>query len=328
MTISLKALAQLILANVETLESACAKHGTDYPSLDDPFAPSALNADPVAANASRVIVGAAAQLIATVRDPIEMLQDHCSSMYTAAAVGFVNSNDVADILQVSGPQGLHSKDLGKKIGVDASLTDRVMRYLATRHFFREVEPNIFANNKISSLILKNKSLSDIQADPASKYDLSPGAAMAGHFAEEAFMGSQSIAQYLKDPGPYQSPFNMAIKDTTNIFAWFEQPDNVWRGRRFVTAMKGGGERFPPEIFTSAIDWKALEPGSTVVDVGGNVGSVTLPIAKSFPHLHYVVQDLEHVIPEAKEFWKANLPEALSENRVELQGIPLSNLFLI
>ncbi|KAL0952690.1 hypothetical protein HGRIS_006929 [Hohenbuehelia grisea] len=318
MTSTLKALAQLILSNVETLESAAAKHGIDYPSLEADFAPSALNADPVAANASRVIVGAAAQLIATVRDPIEMLQDHCSSMYTAAAVGFANSNDVADILHESGPQGLHSKDIGQKIGVEGSLTDRVLRYLATRHFFREVAPNVFANNKISSLLLKNKPLKDIQADPVAKYDLSPGAAMAGHFTEEAFMGSERIYDFLKNPGPYQSPFNMAIKDTTNIFAWFEKPDNVWRGRRFVTAMKGGGDRFPPEVFSSAIDWKALKSGSTVVDVGGNVGSVTLPLAKANPHLKFVVQDLDHAITEAKGYWKENFPEALSDGRVDLQ----------
>ncbi|KAL0952687.1 hypothetical protein HGRIS_006926 [Hohenbuehelia grisea] len=318
MASALKALAQLILSNVERLESVCEKHGTDHPSLDTPFVPSALDADPVALEASRQIVGAAAQLLATVRQPMEVLQDYCSGMYTAAAVQFVNANDVVDILQQSGSQGLHSNDIGLKTGVDSSKIDRLLRYLATRHFFREVQPNVYANNKISSIILKLKSLAEIQKDPVSKYDGSPGAAMAGHFTEEAFMGSQHIAQFMKDPGQYQSPFNMAIQDTTNIFAWFEKPENVWRGRRFVAAMKGGGERFPPEIFSSAIDWKALKSGSSVVDVGGNVGSVTLPLAKAFPHLHFVVQDLDHVINEAQDYWKENCPEALTDGRVELQ----------
>jgi len=38
----------------------------------------------------------------------------------------------------------------------------------------------------------------------------------------------------------------------------------------------------------------------VVDVGANVGTVTLLLAKAYPHLNYVVQDLAKVIPGAQE----------------------------
>jgi hypothetical protein len=38
----------------------------------------------------------------------------------------------------------------------------------------------------------------------------------------------------------------------------------------------------------------------VVDVGGSVGSVTLKIAKVFPHLRYIVQDLQKEITEGEK----------------------------
>ena len=51
---------------------------------------------------------------------------------------------------------------------------------------------------------------------------------------------------------------------------------------------------------SALDWKSLSPGSVVVDVGGGVGLVSSALAKAFPHLRYVVQDLEKVIFEGRQ----------------------------
>ena len=43
---------------------------------------------------------------------------------------------------------------------------------------------------------------------------------------------------------------------------------------------------------------SIKNGGVVVDVGGGVGNVTHLLAKAFPHLCYVVQDLDKVIIEA------------------------------
>ncbi|KAL0955316.1 hypothetical protein HGRIS_004201 [Hohenbuehelia grisea] len=316
---ALKALAQTILTNIDALEAAHAAQGSSVPLLDDLFKPSVVDSDPAATSAAREIAKAATELAAIVRSPLETLQECCMGMYTAPIIGFINEHNIADILLEAGPKGLHSDEIGKRIEADGSKVDRILRYLATRYIFREVQPNVFANNKYSSLFLKRKSLSEIEADPLAKYDLAPISAFAGIFTDEAFMSSQYLPQFLKDPGPYQSAFNIAIKDTINTFAWYDKPDNAVRGRRFAAGWKGIGDRFPPVLFTSALDWKALSDGSTVVDVGANVGSATLTLAKEFPHLHYVVQDLEFVIAkEAKDFWNEKLPEALTDGRVELQ----------
>ena len=41
------------------------------------------------------------------------------------------------------------------------ITGRVLRYLATNHIFREVEPNVFAHNMISSLLDTGKTVGEI-----------------------------------------------------------------------------------------------------------------------------------------------------------------------
>jgi hypothetical protein len=56
----------------------------------------------------------------------------------------------------------------------------------------------------------------------------------------------------------------------------------------------------------AYDWKALAPGSVVVDVGGGLGTAIAPLARDFPQLQYVVQDLPGVIEEGKQVF-INIP---------------------
>lgn len=45
-------------------------------------------------------------------------------------------------------------------------------------------------------------------------------------------------------------------------------------------------------------WDTVPDGGKVVDVGGNVGSVSLVVAKQYPKLKFVVQDLPHVVGHA------------------------------
>lgn len=43
-------------------------------------------------------------------------------------------------------------------------TGRILRYLATNHFFTEVHPDTFAGNRISSVLDTGKSVATLQAE--------------------------------------------------------------------------------------------------------------------------------------------------------------------
>ncbi|KAG6910302.1 hypothetical protein DXG01_011699 [Tephrocybe rancida] len=295
---------------------AYAKDGSTFPSLDDPFRPTALDQNAALVEARRLVVAAAAQLIATVRSPVETLQEYAPGMYNTATLGFVEETNVADIVKEGGPQGLHVKDISARNGVDQSYLARVLRYLSTRHIFREVSPNVFANNRISSLLVKAKSVKEIQAEyvleGALVYGLCSNAyaapspnTMALHLRlllRPPLKTVHLFSSYLQNPAVAAAPFNVAFKTDAKMWDWYEEPGNEWRARRFTASMKGGGDRFPPQIFTSGINGDLLKPGDVVVDVGGSIGSVALTLYKTFPKLHYVVQDLGKQIDEAKKIY--------------------------
>jgi hypothetical protein len=75
----------------------------DFPSLDDPFEVGPLDNDPELAATTRLIVAAAYQIIATVRSPLEAIQDYAPAMYLTASLGIAEEADIADVLKEVGP---------------------------------------------------------------------------------------------------------------------------------------------------------------------------------------------------------------------------------
>ena len=50
----------------------------------------------------------------------------------------------------------------------------------------------------------------------------------------------------------------------------------------------------------AFNWKNLPSNSVVVDVAGGVGTSAFPLARGYPELKIVIQDLPGVIEEASK----------------------------
>ena len=63
-------------------------------------------------------------------------------------------------------------------------------------------------------------------------------------------------------------------------------------------------------------WKELGEGATVCDVAGGIGNISLQLAKAYPNLRLILQDLPERIQQAKnEVWPKECPEAITEHRI-------------
>jgi trans-aconitate methyltransferase len=70
-----------------------------------------------------------------------------------------------------------------------------------------------------------------------------------------------------------------------------------------------------DALSTHFPWSDLPANSTVVDVGGSKGHVSIHLARSFPDLQFVVQDLPEVIDGAAE----SLPEDVSPKRFRFEA---------
>lgn len=95
-----------------------------------------------------------------------------------------------------------------------------------------------------------------------------------------------------------------------FFSWLEEEGNEMRLKRFGHAMTGtagwedGGSVSQADgeenlelhpgcgqlKLLQGFYWAGLGEGSLVVDVGGGIGSTSMTLAKTFPHLKFCIQD--------------------------------------
>lgn len=198
-------------------------------------------------------------------------------------------------------------ELAAAAGVDSDKLGRVLRNLATKHCFREVRKDVYANNKLSVYLLPE--------DPTS--------GLIGHFVDETYPSISALSDVVADPewigsaDKAKTAFARAHGDT--MFDFFER-DTV-RGARFPIAMQGwtklnGGS----EVVADLYPWHTVAPDATFVDLGGSVGHVAMALLKANPHLKAVVQDLPSVIDQGLQVWKQEAPEAVANARVRLESI--------
>ncbi|KAH9024032.1 O-methyltransferase [Lactarius deliciosus] len=325
----LKTLAGIIQSSVDDIETAVKANAFILPPSNaaSSFESEAPHMHPSIQAAGSLITSAAAQLMTLVRPAPLVVLDVVMQFHVSTAIRIAVSTHVAEILRNAGPEGLHAWEIAKPTGVQPAKLARALRLLATNHIFIEVSPDVFANNRLSTVLDTGKPVEGLISNPESKYIGTFGiTSLIEHVLDEAFKGSSYQTETLLDPEyghatePTKTSLNKAFGFEGDMWSWFEGSKNRLRLARFGAAMSGLRNVSSENAILDGYAWEKLPPGSLVVDVGGGVGSQTLTLARRHPGLRYVVQDRETVVGDANEYWKKNNPNALDSGRVKILGL--------
>ncbi|KAH9054228.1 S-adenosyl-L-methionine-dependent methyltransferase [Lactarius vividus] len=250
------------------------------------------------------------------------MQFHVSTAMRTAV-----STHAAEILRDAGPEGLHAWEIAKPTGVHPAKLSRVLRLLATNHIFIEVSPDVFANNRLSTVLDTGKPVDELISNPESKFIGTLGlTSLIGHILDDAFKSSSYLTETLLDPEfghaiePTKTALNKTFGFEGDLWDWIESRDNKLRHARYGDAMINMTNMTPEDTILEGYAWEKLPPGSLVVDVGGGLGSQSLTLARRHPDLRFIVQDREAVLDNATKYWKKNMPDALDSGRVKLLGL--------
>ncbi|KAF8334401.1 S-adenosyl-L-methionine-dependent methyltransferase [Amanita rubescens] len=328
MSQQVRQLLDLMKRSVKSLEKACNESDTQLPDLDMPYTPDseAFRANAAAAKAASVISAVAMQLDAIVSPPRNVLYYALNGHWKSAALRVCLEGNVTEILREAGPEGLHVEHIAAKNKLDVHKLASSLRLLATHHVYREVKPDVFANNRVSSLADTSKASAEIIANPDHKHDNTVGiSAFASFFVDEVAKSSAYFYENASDPKiansgePADCPFAKIVGNGTPFWDWLERPENAVRQRRFDIGMRGTQVMTTAGPIMSAYDWISLPADALVVDVGGGIGSTSIPLAKAFPQLKIVVQDRKPVVETGIEIWKKELPDALTSGRIQFEA---------
>ncbi|KAF5373523.1 hypothetical protein D9757_010489 [Collybiopsis confluens] len=213
----------------------------------------------------------------------------------------VTEAKIADHL-LDKPEGIAATELATRSGLPAHKLTRILRLLATKHCFKEVKPGVFANNRLSMKLLSS--------DPVSS--------IVGLLTDESLRASAYLNDTLTDPSEMDGGIPFRRATGYPFFDYHKSRLGKKKGERFPRAMVGWGDVTGKGFLAKVYPWASQAADTTVCDIAGGNGHVTMGLLKAHPHLKLVLQDQPQVIEMAKEFWNTQHPTAIEKRRVEFE----------
>lgn len=296
----IKTLTAIITQAVDEIIAEYAAVGQEVPSLDS-TAPGSFDSPEMTplrlVQAVQRVEAACAQLSFTVASPGHVIVNKSLEHNEPACLLVVTEARIADLL-LDKPEGVHVEELADAAKLDSGKLRRIMRLLATKHCFKEVKPDVFANNRLSMKLLSTEPVSSI----------------VSLLTDESLKASAYLQDNLAAGGQgCNTPFERAYGNA--FFDYYKTPQGKRQGERFPRAMVGWGEVTGKGLVATAYPWSSTTPDTSICDVAGGNGHVTLGLMKAFPHLKVVLQDQPATIEQGKELWKKEYPEAVEKDRV-------------
>ncbi len=302
---SLVALAEAILKNATTLEKELSQTTLGQPT----FAPTSrpnyhdvlFNPSLMAARSS--LIEATTTLLRLALGPTDSLRKIITTDRTSVAVlGAIHSLGIADLVPLTGSISISS--LAETLQVHPVPLRRILRFAYTMHMFCSPAdmPDHVAHTSISAAIPSFAPYIWLHLSETPKANSSA----SSEFFVKAMRSWPVAPVTLSDP---------AQRDFWEII---QQDGPEGNGMdKFSAAMAtqmlslhGPGNR----LLLQGFDWASLGKGATVVDVGGGNGHNAVDIAKAFPELRFVVQDLPKNEAPAREM----IAQACVDTRVRFQ----------
>ncbi|KAI3322931.1 O-methyltransferase [Xylariaceae sp. AK1471] len=169
---------------------------------------------------------------------------------------------------------INAEDLAKQAGLDVDRTSRVMRMLATHRVFQEDQAGSFSHTAASAIFNEDE-----------------GMRCAGSYILDEMWQAAAFTAVSVRSSPHQSDFSNCPFNTAHgvpLFKFYDMHPQL--ATRFAKAMASvtSLDRQIAELRDN-FPWSTLS--GTVVDVGGGSGHVSITLARNFPNLNFIVQDI-------------------------------------
>lgn len=174
-------------------------------------------------------------------------------------------------------------DLATTIGVSESVLTHVLRYAIAFRIFSEKRPGYISHSASSRVLAETPGIQE-------SLDM-----MREELLAKSLWTADALDKWPAADEPSQSAYLLAeSSDQSTFFAHLAQYPQ--REQRFANSMKTFARLTD---IAAQYPWENFGEG-TVVDIGGSAGEAAFSIAKRYPSLKIIVQDLPQVVATAKE----------------------------
>lgn len=288
-------LSARIAANTAKVNEYLASHGLAQPSfaLDAPSRSLIPDTELDVAAARQAVISDCLELRELMLGP----REHLTSFKHNELVGqqAIMRFRLAEAFPIGGETTF--AELAARSGLNEMHVRKLLRFAMTQHIFHEPRPGVVAHTAASRLLVEDKGL-------ASFLRLN-----TDDLWHSAYHTVNAMAKYPGSEEPNETGFALANQTNKDMYRFFKE--NPERSERFAAAMRFFTERpgLEPKHVVDNKLWEDISAGGTVVDVGGSHGIICIELARKFPKLRFVVQDLdEHVVRDAERQRPAELAD--------------------
>ncbi|KAF7945255.1 hypothetical protein EAE96_010033 [Botrytis aclada] len=285
-------LATQVAENTKRVDEYLRQHDLPSPSFDAEGPVDFCIRSEGIQQARNLAIDGAAELLDLLKGPKESLQPVVNPTSLQAIYRF----DIARKVPVGGE--IAFKDLAKQCDLYEPDLRRIIRFAISFHrLFQESCRGFVTHSAASRKLAEDQNFHD---------------ALGLVFNEfvPAYGRTVDALEQFKDQEPSQTGFALVQNTTQPFFEYMG--DHPARAKQFAGAMKAFNavdSGHSPVFLVQGYPWDSIN--NTVVDVGGSKGHISILLAKSFPRLHFIVQDLPKVIEGAKSGLDASVAERVS-----------------
>ncbi|KAI0012208.1 sterigmatocystin 8-O-methyltransferase [Xylariaceae sp. FL0662B] len=275
----LSQLAALISESVTKLEEILSAEGFQSPSFHED-APQSLPRDTV--DMKDVIIDCAAELQALLLGPLEIIYRN-GAHTNCVSLQAISRFRIASLVPVGG-QTTFAK-IAEQTGLEEHAVRRLLRHAMTMRVFQEPEPGVVAHTKVSK-VLTNPVANDWCRTGTE--ELWPAATKM----------VDALQKWPRSPEPNHTGFSLANNTEDSIYQVLERnPERAYRFANTMITYTMMTEYDTSHIF-NIYDWKSLGQ-IQMVDVGGGAGHHSMELARRFPNLSVIVQDMDKMFEGSK-----------------------------
>ncbi|KAI9656247.1 MAG: hypothetical protein M1821_004910 [Bathelium mastoideum] len=225
------------------------------------------------------LINSAADLLKLAQGPVDQIINMAYSHIDLANLSTICKFHIPSKVPLDSTITL--SDLSTATGLSPTILARIMRYAITNAIFTEPEPNVFAHSATSATLSKNQPLSDL-AGFISRF--------VGSIVTSTADALYAQVNVTNGQLPPETGFNARYPGYVNLFDYMDKhPDEAQAYYNFLDG-RSHISRYAIEKVCTAWDWAALGQ-ATVVDIGGSSGHTAIALARAFPNLHCVVEDM-------------------------------------
>ncbi|TGO30064.1 hypothetical protein BPAE_0008g00560 [Botrytis paeoniae] len=284
-------LATQVAENTKRVDEYLRQHDLPSPSFDAEGPVDFCIRSEEIQRARSLAIDGAAELADLLRGPKESLQP-----VNPTSLQVIHRFDIARKVPIGGE--ITFKDLAKQCDLYEPDLRRIIRFAISFHrLFQEPRRGFVTHSAASHKLAEDQDFHDALGLVFNEFVPSYGRTV------------DALEQF-KDQEPSQTGFALVQNTTQPFFEYMG--DHPTRAKQFAGAMKAFNaidSGHSPVFLAQGYPWDSIN--GTVVDVGGSKGHISILLAKGFPRLHFIVQDLPKVIEGAKSKLDASIADRVT-----------------